>query len=204
MNFNVNGFIEAINQKNLSNQDIVDILNNKYGIEVTLNGVKSYRRKGGKNAIPSHEKLVALSDILDVSIDFLLKNENKYKVKTIPLIGKASCGIPIKFYNDDIEQIPVSDNIARDGVYAITAEGDSMLQKIKHGDIIICDKEMLCENGNIVHYTTIDGDSGIKKFSCNPITEQVTLMPLNTDYEPIILHREDVKCARCFKIMSDL
>lgn len=204
MNFNVNGFIEALKNKNLSNQEIVNILTNEYGIDITLDGIKSYRRKGGKNAIPSYEKLIAFSKILGVSIDFLLGNENIKQVKSIPLIGKSSCGVPTHFYNDYIELIPVSSDIARDGVYALEAEGDSMLPKIKSGDIVICDREMLCENGNIVHYTTSDSESGIKKFSCNPETELVTLMPLNTDFDPIIIHREDVKCARCFKIQSDL
>jgi len=184
---------EARKNKEMSQDDLAKLLG--------VNRVSISNYEKNKNT-PTLSNLNKIKKILNLSSDYF--DEKKTIVKTIPLIGKASCGIPNKFYNDDIEHIPVSDNIARDGVYAITAEGDSMLPKIKNGDIIICDKEMLCENGNIVHYTTIDGDSGIKKFSCNPITEQVTLMPLNTDYEPIILHREDVKCARCFKIMSDL
>jgi SOS-response transcriptional repressor LexA len=150
-----------------------------------------------------YDYLADIAKILNVSTDFLLGSEIK-KVSQIPLIGKASCGVPSMFYDDFIEYIPVSSDIARDGVYAVEAEGDSMLPKIKHGDIIICDKEMACENGNIVHYTTNDGESGIKKYSCDPKTELVTLFPLNPEYTPIMLHRKELVCARAFKIQSDL
>ncbi len=80
-----------------------------------------------------------------------------------------------------------------------------MLPRIKEGDVVICDREMECINGNIVHYTTIDGESGLKVYQCNPATEEATLYPLNTDgHYPITVKRDDLRCARAFKIQSDL
>jgi len=204
MSFNVEGFINAIKRKELSNQDIVDIFISKYGLEITINTMKSYRRKDGKNAEPSNEKLIIFSEILGVTTDFLLNNNSSiHDVKTIPLIGIAPCGVPNIIYNDNMEYIPVPSELARDGVYAVTADGDSMLPNIKHGSTVICDKNMRCENGNIVHYTTIDGESGLKKYLVDD-KGVVTLMPLNSDFMPIVCDIKDLRCARAFKILSDL
>jgi len=80
-----------------------------------------------------------------------------------------------------------------------------MLPKISNGDIVICDKNMICENGNIVHYTTIDGESGIKKYTRDETSGMITLYPLNTDnYTPIVIQRDDLRCVRCFRIMSEI
>ncbi len=200
------GVVEKIRNElelqNIKQKAIVELLGVNQGTLAKWLSIKEDNRRDLPNTV-----LAQIAGVLNVDVEFLLglqDEKRKSNVSSIPLIGLASCGVPTTFYNDDIQHIPVSEDIARDGVYAVTAEGDSMLTKIKHGDIIICDKEMPCENGNIVHYTTIDGESGIKKYRCNPETKMVTLSPLNAEYDPIMIHHEDVKCARCFKIMSDL
>ena len=150
---------------------------------------------------PDDEQIKQIASILGVSVSFLFGEE--IPVKTIPLIGVASCGVPNIAFPDAVEYIPVPDEYARDGVYAVQADGDSMLPRIAHGDIVLCDKEMDVVNGNIVHYTTIDGDSGLKKFQEKDGI--VTLYPLNTDgYAPIVIPRDDLRCSRAFKVMSDL
>ena len=143
-----------------------------------------------------------LAKLFGVSESYLLGDE-EIKVKYIPLIGIASCGVPNVAYSDDIEYIPVSPELARDGVYAIRADGESMEPKISHGDIIICDKDIETSNGDIVHYTTIDGESGVKKFL---IDEKgvVTLMPINTNFPPVMCDKRDVKTAKAVKLIQNL
>lgn len=151
---------------------------------------------------PKNEELISkLAQALNVnSTDFF---NDEVPLKTIPLIGVASCGVPNLAYSDIVEHIPVPADLAREGVYAVKADGDSMLTKIASGDIVLCDKNMDCENGKIVHYTTIDGESGLKKYQEKDGI--VTLYPLNTDgYAPIVIPVQDLKCARAFKIMADL
>ena len=148
------------------------------------------------------DMIIKIEDFFNQPTGFLL-TDNIAKVKYIPLIGIASCGVPNIAYNDSTEYIPVSSDLAREGVYAVTADGDSMLPKIPHGSIVICDKNMPCENGNIVHYTTIDGESGLKKYLIDD-KGVVTLMPLNSDFTPIMCDKKDLRCARAFKIVSDL
>ena len=151
---------------------------------------------------PKNEELIkSLSEALNVNItDFF---DDEMPLKTIPLIGIASCGVPNLTYSDTVEHIPVPADLARDGVYAVQADGDSMLTKIANGDIVICDKEMPCEHGNIVHYTTVDGESGLKKYLIDD-KGVVTLMPLNSDFQPIMCDEKDLRCARAFKILADL
>jgi len=159
------------------------------------------KRKGRKFQTQHIEKLAKL---FNVDEKYLLGTENELKVKYIPLIGIASCGIPNMSYNDDIEFIPVEASLARDGVYALKAVGESMTPKIQENDIVICDKEMECNNGNIVHYTTIDGESGIKRYFYDEEKLQVTLSPMNLEYAPLLLSEPDVKVVRAFKIIGDL
>jgi SOS-response transcriptional repressor LexA len=151
---------------------------------------------------PKNEELIKkLANILNVHIGELFGEE--IAVKTVPLIGVASCGVPNIAYPDAIENISVPEMYARDGAYAVIADGESMLPKIKHGDIILCDRNMEVNNGDIVHYTTIDGESGLKKY--NEKDGMVTLYPLNTDgYAPIVIDKNDVRFAKAFMIMSSL
>ena len=184
---------DIMKQKKIKQIDIVNKLN------VPRSNVSSWLN--GNRGIPK-DKILEIAKILNVSVDYLLGSD-EIPLKTIPLIGIASCGVPNLAYNDAIEYIPVPAELARDGVYAVKADGDSMLPKIHSGDVIICDKEMHCENGNIVHYTTIDGESGLKKFQVQD--GMATLYPLNTDgFAPIIIPLKDLKYARAFKIQADL
>jgi len=183
---------EARKKMNMSQDDLAS----KLGV----NRVSISNYEQNKNT-PTLENLRKIREVLKLDPNYF--EDDEMKVKYIPLIGVASCGVPNIAYDDDIEYIPVNPKLARDGVYAVKAEGESMLPDIKDGDVIICDKNMECNNGDIVHYTTIDGDSGLKKYL---IDEKgvVTLMPVNTNFQPIMCDVRDVKCARAFKRIGDL
>lgn len=187
-------------EKKITNKALAEWITDNYR-DISKEAIAKYR-DGSRTPPPDLISIIA--EYFKVNEQFFFDGNPILRLKEIPLIGKASCGVPNMYFDDCIEHIPVSDDIARDGVYAVEAEGDSMLPKIKHGDIIICDKNMECINGNIVHYTTTDGESGIKKYSCDPATEMVTLFPLNPDFTPVMLHRKELVCARAFKIQSDL
>jgi len=71
MTFNKDRFRKAYKAKKLTLQDLVDELHHKFGIEITLAGIKNYIRKN-KDISPSTKVLSALADILGVSTDYLL------------------------------------------------------------------------------------------------------------------------------------
>ena len=170
--------------------------------QMGINRVSISNYEKNKNT-PTVSNLKKIAKILNVDVSEFINDENIKPVKLIPLIGVASCGVPNIAFPDAVEYIPVSEEYAREGVYAVQADGDSMLPRIAHGDIVLCDKEMDVVNGNIVHYTTIDGESGLKKYQEKDGI--VTLYPLNTDgYAPVVIPKEDLRLSRAFKVMSDL
>jgi len=159
-----------------------------------------------RKSIPA-EYLSDIAKFFNVDVDYLLGNEVPITYY-IPLIGSASCGVPTNhFYADmgEYEMIPVPASLYREGRYYVRAEGDSMLPKIKPGDEVMCDKEAYIENGNIVHYTLNDEESGIKKVVLDENGKPVMFVPLNDKYSPIIVKPDDkVRMTKCIKITTDL
>ena len=156
---------------------------------------------------PNPKQLKMIAEYLNIDPAILINDGDRIKISKIPLIGLASCGIPNGYYNDEIEYIPVPEELARDGVYAVRAEGDSMMPKIADGAVVICDKERGIDVGNIVHYTTADGESGIKKYDYDEENDLVVLMPLNTECDgckPIFVPPAALKMARAVKVLADL
>jgi len=148
-----------------------------------------------------------VAKFLNVSTDYLLGFEDDKIPLThyLPVIGEASCGVPTNhFYYEDYDKIPIPADLYREGRYAVVARGDSMLPKINDGDIVICDVNMYVDNGNIVHYT-LNGESGIKKVIMDDNNNPIMLMPLNDKYPPIPIKKEDdLRMARCFKVIGNL
>jgi len=154
-----------------------------------------------------YEYINEISKFFNVSpIYFLEDTDNTiYLTYYLPIIGKASCGVPTNHNLEDIvEMFPVPEMLYREGRYIVIAEGDSMLPKIKNGDLVICDKEAYVDNGNIVHYT-LNGDSGIKKIVIDENNKPIMLVPLNDKYPPIpIKEIDELRVAKCIKVISDL
>jgi len=158
----------------------------------------------GKANIPN-ELLKKVANHFNVSLLYLLGEEIPL-THYLPIIGSASCGVPTNhFYGEDLEMFPVSSELYREGRYLVRAEGDSMLPKIKNGDLVLCDKNAQVDNGNIIHYTINGENSGIKRVIFDENGKLTMLMPLNTDYPPIVIKDSDeVRYAKCLKVIADL
>ncbi|WP_456390280.1 XRE family transcriptional regulator [Hydrogenimonas sp.] len=163
----------------------------------------------GTKPVPRN-KIKRVADFLGVTIDYLLDDQQeKPMMRLIPKIGYASCGVPTDhFYDENVEYIPAPPDINTDGVYAVTAYGDSMLPKIADGEEVICDTKRPIHNKDIVHYTYED-ESGIKQF-IRQDDGSVMLMPLNNDCDdckPIYIPADKtellraVKCVRVYKLL---
>ncbi len=178
MAFTSENFTRIVKEKGFSNQLLLDELE-KRGISLTLDTVKSYRRK--KNfAIPSPKVMEALSDILNVSIDELMQNEKSYPVKMIPVLGTASCGSPDINHLQDARLVPYHGEFWHDKLYCVIANGDSMAPEIEDGDEVICDPTVTPKNGDIVHYK-LYGESAIKVFFEDEDAYIVQFIPYNSN-----------------------
>ena len=151
------------------------------------------------------EYIEKIAKFFNVDTSYFVSNNDKIPLtRYLPIIGSASCGVPKKEYFEDVEMYPVSDDIYKDTRYLVKADGDSMLPKIKHGDLVLCDTNLNVDNNNIVHYTINNDESGIKKaiYKDNKIA---MLMPTNSEFSPIIIGENDiVRVAKCIKVISDL
>jgi len=150
------------------------------------------------------DKIVEIEKYYKLSPGTLLSNNTSVQIRTIPLIGLASCGIPQEYDLNGYEQVPVSENIYEDGMYAVQAEGNSMSPKINNSAIVYCNVNRQIDNGHIVHYA-LNGESGIKKYKMNERGDTISLVPLNSDYDIITVHADDeadLKMARVVGVVD--
>ena len=153
-----------------------------------------------------YEYIEQISKFFNVPASYFLETDEIPVTRYLPIIGEASCGVPTNhFYQDaEYEMYPVPEHLYKEGRYYVKAVGDSMLPKIKEGDIVLCDKEAYIDNGSIVHYTINGSESGIKKVICEN-NKPVMLQPLNPEYEPILIKDGDeVRMAKCLEVTSKL
>ena len=196
-------FDYLMKKENITNKKLAEMLDNFYSFKISKESIAKYRR-GERTPNPDFIKYV--SYILKVNVNELLKNENDNIPLThyLPIIGEASCGVPTHQFFEDREMYPVSEDMYRNSRYIVRAVGDSMLPKIKNGDLVLCDKEAQIDNNSIIHYTINGEESGIKK-AVYKDGKLFMLMPLNPDYPPIMLGENDeVVTAKCIKVISNL
>ena len=153
-----------------------------------------------KYGIPK-DKITLIEDFYKLPAGYLLGNENKIQIKTIPLIGLASCGVPREYALDGYESVPVSIDIYRDGMYAVKAEGNSMSPKINHNNLVYCLPNETIDNGHIVHYT-LNGESGIKKYKINEKGDIISLVPINPDYDVITIHADEPHTLKMARVLG--
>ena len=103
----------------------------------------------------------------------------------VPVIGKVTAGVPILAFEDISGYVPFPES-KRKGreLFALNVVGESMKDiGILDGDVVICEKTPVAENGEIV-VAMIDGEATVKSFYKED--NYVRLQPHNPDFEPII------------------
>lgn len=107
------------------------------------------------------------------------------KASQVPVIGKVTAGVPILAFEDISGYVPFPES-KRKGreLFALNVIGESMKDiGILDGDVVICEKTPVAENGEIV-VAMIDGEATVKSFYKED--NYVRLQPHNPDFEPII------------------
>jgi repressor LexA len=158
-----------------------------------------------RKSIPNNY-IIDIAKFLNTTVESLYSDDDTIPLTHyLPVIGEASCGVPTNhFFYEDYDKIPVPAELYREGRYAVKAVGDSMTPKINGGNIVLCDTQAYIDNNNIVHYT-LNGESGIKKVVMGADNKPVMLIPLNDRYSIIIINKDDdLKMAKCFKVITDL
>jgi len=159
--------------------------------------ISNYERDENEPTFSNVKKIISILNLPD---DYFGINDT-IKIRTIPLVGLASCGIPQNYDMNGYDPIPISANIYKDGMYAVKAEGNSMSPKINDKNIVYCYAEQQINSGDIVHYS-IDGESGIKKYKMNGKGDTISLVPLNTDYDVITIYADDSISFKMSKVVG--
>ena len=126
------------------------------------------------------------------------------KARTLQLVSKVSDGIPvlgsvaagglIETFNDLNENLDVRDIFGKKGVFALTVNGDSMIDAfIAHGDMVLMepvDSIHSIRNGDIVSALVPGSGTTLKYFVKKD--NKIILEAANPNYEPIILDFDNV------------
>ena len=181
MIFSGERFSELMKKRKISTLQFIEILSSNYGIDTTIDTIKTYRRKSGKNSTPSLDRLKAFSEILGVSIDELAGIDNTSNIKSVPITGTASCGVcDINVLQDlSLKALISADDWNKD-LYAVIANGDSMANEIYDGDIAIIDPNIQLQSGDMVMYK-IDDESAIKIFVNDRENNMYQFVPYNSN-----------------------
>ena len=156
--------------------------------------------------IPS-DKIEAIADVLGVSPAFLMGwttapdtaqraefiDISPLKRKKYPLVGAVACGEPLMSESSEMFDF---DDIDAD--FALRCKGDSMTgANIRDGDIVLIKQCPEVENGEIAAVAVdIEGECTLKKVYYDREHGRLTLMPCNSDYEPIIIEGEALNEVR--------
>ena len=155
---------------------------------------------------PDNDMLLTLSKFFNVSIDYLLGNEQKKELPSeaipvdvnnfikIPILGTIRCGEPM-FAEENIEGYETIDGSMLnpyDQYFFLKAIGDSMINAgIHEGDLLLIRVQTYAETGDIV-VVNINGDEATLKkviFKENAII----LQPENPKYDTKIFIGEETK-----------
>ena len=156
----------ARKEKGFTQSDIADFLG------TNRVAISNYER--GSNT-PSFANIQKLSDILGINL-----GSNFETVRTIRVIGTASCGGSDINHLQDNRVAYYNGNSYKPSLYCVIANGDSMSPEIEDGDEIICDGDINNKpiHGDIVHYR-IGSESAIKVYTEDREANIIQLVPYN-------------------------
>ncbi len=162
------------------------------GYSPTLTDIKDYL--GVKALSTVHEHLIKLEEKgflerCDDDKSIRLKvSRGRYSgsIINVPLVGMITAGEPIDAIEEaDQDNIPLpAELIGNKRVFCLKVRGDSMIESlISDGDVVVCEKVDVVENGDTVVALLDDNTATLKKFYKEK--NYIRLQPANPSYEPL-------------------
>ena len=144
---------------------------------------------------PSPTILLRLSELYNVSTDYLLGNDNKEHeaAARIPVLGSIPAGIPLEAIEDiiDWEEIPASMTAGGKEYFALQVKGDSMYPEYLAGDVVIVRRTPDWQTGDVCVVYVNGYDATLKQLRLAD-DGSVTLQPRNPEYPPRTYTPEEV------------
>lgn len=160
----------------------------------------SYWEMGKYDIDPDSMK--RLAEIFDVSVDYLIYNDNIRRRKPLgafsnvipiatkkdPLLGTIACGEPLYAEEQYGEYAVVSNEIDCD--FCLRAKGDSMIgARINDGDLVFVRQCDAVDNGKIAA-VVIDDDATLKRVYLSP--DKLVLAAENPAFAPLVYVGEEL------------
>lgn len=178
----------AINKK--TQIDIINDLGiNKSSISTWCNGTR----------LPRMDKVDLLAKYLGISRSDLIEDKKEVSQSSsarsavvINVLGRVAAGIPISAIEEVIDTEEISEKMAKTGeFFGLQIHGDSMEPRIYDGDVVIVRQQDDAESGDIV-IAMVNGDDAVCKRLAK-YSEGISLISLNTKYEPLIFTNKDIQ-----------
>tara|TARA_Y100001978_G_C23561885_1_gene369715 strand:- start:193 stop:810 length:618 start_codon:yes stop_codon:yes gene_type:complete len=113
----------------------------------------------------------------------------------IPILGSVAAGGLIETFSDISENLDITEFFKKKDVFALSVNGDSMIDaQIAHGDMVLMEPVknlMSLRNGDIISALVPGMGTTLKYFFYRE--GKIILEPANTQYEPIVLDRDQVE-----------
>ncbi|WDA46792.1 LexA family protein [Fusobacterium nucleatum] len=175
-------------KKNISQEDLANIL--------SVNRATIANYESGRRAL-TIDKLEELLNALDTSLADFFNSNNLEKtevkpqeLKKIPILSDVSAGYGKEALEDATHWIKLPTSIARNATFGTFVAGDSMEPKINDGDLLLVQDTPQLDSGEIGVFL-LNEKVYCKRFHYNPITKELVLKSLNTNYKPMYISRDD-------------
>lgn len=154
-------------------------------------------------AKPNNKIIAKLADIYHCSVEEIMTGtppkpkieyvhtDRSKQFMRIPVLGRIPAGIPFEAIADieDYEDIPLADTVPGSNYFGLRIKGDSMEPEYRNNDIIILRQQNTCENGEDCAVMINGDDATFKRVKMSD--KGITLLPLNSKYDPIFFTREE-------------
>ena len=123
-----------------------------------------------------------------------LQLANQVVENVVPILGSVAAGGLIESYSYVNETLDISDIFQKDGIFALTVNGDSMIDAfIADGDMVLMEPVKVpnfLKNGTIVSAMVPGSGTTLKYFFKK--NNKIILEAANPNYEPIVLGLDEV------------
>lgn len=166
------------------------------GLDSTAFNKSKRQSAGGRPRWPSMESIIKIVDATNSQLsDFvaLVEPRNRQSIDTlpvsaptVPLVGFAQAGAG-GFFDDagfpagqgwDLVEIPSG---SKEGTYALSVQGDSMMPLYRNGDVLVVDPEVTVRKGDRVVVKSGSGEI-MAKILHRRTSKQIELSSLNPDH----------------------
>ncbi|OCR99230.1 hypothetical protein A9K75_07850 [Campylobacter fetus subsp. testudinum] len=172
-----------------SSESFSIFLDEQFAYKISKESITKYRN-GTRTPDPEFIEIALKAMGEDASALFGGQQSN---IKFVPIVGSASCGVPLPNSYQDIENKAFCrSEVWNKELYAVIADGESMTPEIDNEDEVICDPSAKILSGDMVHYQ-VGGESAIKVYYEDEAIGVIEFVPFNQngDYKTLKFRVDD-------------